>query len=330
MDNLLSIFNSKRVPWAAILTVLAVVALEIFFAHTLPEKCYSRNVIDDYVYRFEHERYDSDVLFIGDSVGYDMMAETDINDRNEFKKMTSLFDIETPGQYFLMKRYLENNKPPKVVVFMGINPLGYNLEGGGKENFVQRCFLDVEEISQLTHHKGFQFGLVMLSYKLFPSFRYRVHLQEDLVGFSNINIFNGRRENLASALDVYYRKESGEHSILKFFKRKWKVAISDIYFEKLLQLLEEKNVKLLFVLGVHEKSILKNEKRQQKTDQMFQKFSEWRKKYRNFDFVYDIPILESSFFKGDKVHLMQSGQKIVGTRLKLILLERLGLKITVK
>jgi hypothetical protein len=81
-----------------------------------------------------------------------------------------------------------------------LDPFNGKLEQTLTENYVQRCFTRWDEIGSLLAAKRDPvFSAKMVFYRLFTSFKYRLHLQRSLVGFSNRPPREDRRAESPSA-----------------------------------------------------------------------------------------------------------------------------------
>jgi hypothetical protein len=240
-------FNSKIWSSAALLTVIIIAIVEITLSQSLPSRIFSHEV-DRVLYDIDRTKYNADFVLLGDSIGKQIIdsALSDYKNGRTCASLGANQAIEMTGQYFLVERYLRNNSKPKAVIFVGCNQLGGNLEQVYTENFFQRCFLRFNEIAELTLHKGSQFSFIMMIYKIFPSYRYRLKIQEKLLGYSNANVHTGILNAKKS-----YGKPGNEARVVANIKYKlsdkYPSAISDIYFNKLVDMLKRKSIKFYYL-----------------------------------------------------------------------------------
>lgn len=184
MGSRLSTFSSelRRTPLPWVLAAIA--ATELAVSHGLPRGAH-RHEFDALLARVDAERTDADVVILGDSVAQNLFDRWPGRPAG----VTSLAAnqaIELPGHYWLLRRYLDANRAPRAVVFVGHDPLGGNLRQPFTENYVQRCFTRWREIADLTAaRRSPVFGLKMVLYKALTTFRHRVYIQKALSGHAH-------------------------------------------------------------------------------------------------------------------------------------------------
>ncbi len=184
--------SSFKVARSALLwAVIAVAAIEHWAGTVLPGAYFSHEV-DHLLYDLNRKDMAAPTLFLGDSVAHQLCRSLDRETIGPYATLAANSALETAGQYYLLERFLDRNPAPDRVVLIMVNPTFGNLAQGYTENYIQRCFLRWHEIVQMTRMKGDpRFGLVMLGYKLSPSFRYRLHLQNEVPFLRAPNIYAG-------------------------------------------------------------------------------------------------------------------------------------------
>lgn len=180
MPNRLSIFSSRLIRSALLWTIVMVALIEGTAAYYMPGH-YPSHLVDERLYALDHDQTNSPVLLLGDSVAQQMGPGLEKAYPGTLRSLTCNLMIETTGQYYLFRRYLEHHPPPKTIVLIMGSPLRGNLNTTFTENYVQRCFLRWREILEISQEKRSPvFTATMLTYKLFPTLRYRTHLQRFL------------------------------------------------------------------------------------------------------------------------------------------------------
>ncbi len=298
MRNTSSIFNSKTLPLAFFLTLLAIIVFE-----TVPYRFWSQRLfhheVDQLLYEIEHKKYDADIVLIGDSVGRQITTKL-LSDQAmaarfpgmTFSNLTTNQAIEITGQYYLIQRYLKRNKKPTAILFIGLNPLGQNLDQIFTENFVKRCFTNFHEIAEIALHKGIGFAFDMFMYKFFPSYRYRLRLQNKILRFHN-NAYTGQEWALQANSE-----EKNESSPAAFSTS----ALSNIYFVRLVDLLSREGISFYFLPAPLKKSTYEHENAKKRITFMKDFFHALEKTYPNFHFIDEIEVYPDTFFL-DHVHL---------------------------
>jgi len=227
-------------PWI----LLFVAAIEMVMARQLPDR-FSSHEVDGLIRDIQHNRYNPRVVLLGDSVGYQIFQPFREKWPNRFAALASNTGIEMAGQYFLIKRHLQRHEDPHAVIFLGLNPLGLNLDQKLTENYVQRCFTQWNEIAELTRaKKSLPFSTRIIIYKLFTSYKYRLHLQKKITGRTNADIYTGGGKRKASGK----RKDYGIFRLIQAsLDERRKTPISDEYFVRLLKLLKSRGIKLYYI-----------------------------------------------------------------------------------
>lgn len=251
MRSRLSIFSSRLGGSALIWAVLAVILIEWHAQRTLPARHPSHEV-DKLLYDLDHGRIpESDTVFLGDSVGLQIAEGLQSQKIGPFARLASNAAIETPGQYYLFRRYLEHHAPPKRVILMMGNPVEGQLLGDFTENYVQRGFLHWREIAELARARhSLPFSLVMVGYKLFPTFRYRLGLQKMVPLLEKANSFSERFDMTTQSSGKH--KFTPQHGILDVIAAELTMhrhgpQIAEVYFLRLAALLEERGIEWVYL-----------------------------------------------------------------------------------
>jgi hypothetical protein len=258
MPSRLSIFSSRLFNSALIWAVLAVILVEWRAQRTLPGQ-YPSHEVDRMLYDLDHGRIsEHDTVFLGDSVGLQISEAILRLKKDAFALLASNAAIETPGQYYVFQRYLEHHAAPKRVVLMMGNPLEGQLRGDFTENYLQRGFLRWREIAEIAQaRRSLSFSLVMVAYKLFPTFRFRQALQKQVPLLERPNPFSGR---FTMTSPSGKHKSTAKHGLLDVIavwlkNHRRGPQIAEIYFLRLASLFEERGIEWLYLpLPVSESS----------------------------------------------------------------------------
>lgn len=249
MRSRLSIFSSRVFGSALIWTVLAVIAIEGYSSRVLPGKYFSHEV-DEIVYGLDHGRFAAqDTLFMGDSVGRQIMHGFEQLGDKSFVPLASNAAIEMPGQFFLLRRYLENHPAPERLILVMGNPVKGNLAHGYAENYVKRVFLRWREIADIAWTKrSVPFTLVTIGYKLIPSLRYRIQLQKTVPFLETANPYFGSL-NIADELNKPKKKDYGLFAVLADLndRRPRGPTIAEQFFLRFAKLLQENHVSWIYL-----------------------------------------------------------------------------------
>ncbi len=250
MPSRLSIFSSRLFGSALIWAVSAAALIEWRAQDALPAQC-ANHEVDQLLDDLDHGRIPGrDTVLLGDSVGRQVGRALLKADKDAFVPLASNAAIETPGQFFMFRRYLEHHAPPKRVILMMGYPAQGQLQGDFTENYFQRGFLRWREIAEIAHAKqSLPFSLAMIGYKLFPTFRYRHALQRKCPLLE-------RPDPPSPPPAVHARpakpKAASKHGLLDAVAN-WRKAhrpgpqIAETYFLRLAALLEELGVEWIYV-----------------------------------------------------------------------------------
>lgn len=239
MLKISSIFNSNQLPYAFLFTILAVSAVEIYGASNFPRK-YFNHEVDTLVYKLDRRQFNEKYLLIGDSIG--LQTGRQLKQRGDFVILATNQAVEITGNYFLTKRYLLKNPKPEAVFLVSLPFLDRNLDQIYTENFIHRVFTKNEEIWDIVKTiRDPAIACRMFFYKSFPTYKYKLKIQSDLIGFSNAHIYSGI-DNLAK------HSSAGDYSILNLLQSTFpSVKTSAAHFRELLSLLEENNIDLYYI-----------------------------------------------------------------------------------
>jgi len=237
---------------------------------------------------------EADIVFVGDSVGRQIIrrASRVWRGSGSGQSLATNQVVEMAGHYFFVRRYLLRcKKKPRAVIFVGGSQEGVNLDQYAKENYLQRVFLRWDEIEQLTFSKGLRFGLVMAVHKLFPSYRYRNHIQKKALGFSNASIATG------------LTKEAQAAGIAKGGPETYEVAgtLYETYTRRLLDMLDREDIDFYYIFPPVSRKNWGLFKGRYESIQPF--LMSLRREYRNFRFLGELRVAPDNNFISDGYHL---------------------------
>ena len=245
-----SIFSSRVFGSALVWTVLAVALIEWRAQRALPET-HAYHEVDLMLRYLDHGQVpDARTLVLGDSVGRQISHALLEKMDGGAVTLASNAALETPGQYYVLRRYLEGHPAPKRVILIMGGPVDGRLEGAFTENYVQRAFLRWREIAELSLAKrSMSFGLVMAGYKLFPSFRYRLSLQRKIPLLKAPDPTFGWFD-LADASS--HPEADAPHGVLEMAGSRLHAlgrgpSIADAYFRRLARLLEDRKIEWIYL-----------------------------------------------------------------------------------
>lgn len=293
----LFIFNfNKKTPWAFFLCLCMILCSEYFIKDKLDGHLMNHEV-DWMLYYLDKTKYHADYLVIGDSVGLQLAKEYYQNPK--FAVLATNKAIEPTGQYFLVKRYLKRNPPPKVIIFIARPFLDNNLDQVYTENFILRTFTNVDEIFEVFKTKtDLTSFFKMIAYKILFTYKFKLKLQEKIVGFTNADIYSG--VDIKNSRTLYHNR-SLVRIIDKIKKRK---NISFQYTDKLLELLNKRKILFYYIPAPipENDTYAKNE-----YDRLFLMYNEkLSRKYRYSYFFKKYEKYKKSLFV-DGVHLNKEG-----------------------
>lgn len=251
MPSRLSIFSSRVLGSALIWTILAVVLIEMRNSRVLPPKLPSHEV-DQLLYDLDHAAIPArNTVFLGDSVGRQVGVVLAKEHPDRLVSLASNAAIETPGQYYMYLRYLEHHPAPDRIILMMGHPLSGQARGPFTENYIQRGLLRWREIAELARvRRSLPFTLVMVGYKLSPTFRYRLGIQKKIPYLKTPNPYFGSFDLGKQDSEPAERKQYGLLEILGngLKRQKDEPAIGEIYFRRLAKRIEQQGIEWTYVL----------------------------------------------------------------------------------
>lgn len=281
--------------------LLAITAVEIILHRTLPGKAHYHEV-DRLLYQMDRQVYNADHVLLGDSVArqiFHYQQDDDIS-RQRWAVLATNQAINVTGQYFILRRYLNRNTVPKVVVMVGLPYLSGPLDTPFADNYIRRTFTEWREIGEIfLLNRDPVFTLKSVAYKLFPSFKYRLYLQKKFLGFTNADIYTGGE---------YGRKVSisDSYSMVKFLKKIVSERdISFMYFKKILQITHRNNIPFQFIPPPVKESNTDAIHGYEKL--VHEQFPPLGKHYSNFQYSRELTHYPESFFSVDHVHYSSIG-----------------------
>ena len=239
MHRILSTSSFRRLPAAFLIAMVSIVCIEAYvWVKAAPS--YSNHEVDWLLNQLRDRRFNAEYLIIGDSVGRQISKQFISNPK--FAILATNQAVETTGHYFLVRRYLARNPAPKAVIFIGLPFHFRDLDQVYTENFVLRTFTHTREISDIASTKyNPVMTAKMIAYKFLPTFKYRLILQENMVGFTNSDIYSGFDNTVNPA-------KAGRHSLLRLMKkRRVGHKASTVHFEKLLAYLAMQDIPLYYI-----------------------------------------------------------------------------------
>lgn len=287
---------------AAVTMVACIVAIELFLHPYLSQHFFSHEV-DRALQYLEKAHRDQAVVTIGDSVGNGIFGGWAFKN-GSVANLACNQATETAGQYFFLKRFLKKNKVPGAVVSCDRTPFSGDLDQNLTENYVQRCFTDWSEIFELMIVKlDPVFTVKMIAYKFLATFKYRLHLQEKIAGFTNSDIYSGASGGGSAAGSDY-----GLIRLLsKFKERQRSESISAYFFKKMLADLVKIDVPLYYLPPPSRSN---NTDTHQLIQYSIGRIDELQKEFSNAHVINDqYRRLPGKYFH-DEVHLNPDGLKV--------------------
>ncbi len=201
MSLYLKQFSLCFVSKAAGIAVIAVVLIELLVGPYV--RSFESHEVDATLKFLEKSDKNYRVVLLGDSVGRGVFNDWKFN-KGSIAKLACNQATETTGQYFFLKRYLENNKMPGAVIVCDRSPGVGDLKQSLTENYIQRCFTRWREILGLFQAKiDPVFTVKMVAYRLLVTFKNRLHLQRFLAGFTNSDVYSGVVSNISTVKAGY-------------------------------------------------------------------------------------------------------------------------------
>lgn len=278
----LSTSSFNRLPYAFLVAILIICSVEYVLESKL-DGLLSNHEVDTLLHDLNSKKYHADYLLIGDSVGRQLSMQYSQDSR--FAMLATNQAIEITGQYFLIKRYMEENPPPRAVIFTSQPFIEFkNLNQVYTENFVLRTFDKFSEISEVFKAKyDVTYLSKMITYKALFSYKYRLRLQEKIIGYTNANIYTGTEQNSSSAK---YNYKVSLIKIIKNYKESLNANSSELHFRDLVDFLYSNGVDFYYIPVPIEKQAKKSYKMKQHNDLFKGLFPSIKQSYSNTTF-YD-------------------------------------------
>ncbi|MGX9726553.1 MAG: hypothetical protein ACTFAK_04305 [Candidatus Electronema sp. VV] len=309
MLKILSMLNFKKIPYAFALSVSIVCVCEIYMKDNFRDIFFNHEV-DFVVSIIENKKFDKEYIIIGDSVGLQLTQGY----QDRFSVLATNQAIETAGQYFLIKRYLEKNSIPKAVIFIALPFFDNDLNQVYTENFILRVFNRPDEIFDIfTSQKDVTMAVKMLIYNFLFSYKNKLQIQKKILGYTNADIYSGNDNALP---ELKYEDYSLIKIVNKFNKKRrerMSVKSSDVFFEKLVAFLQEKNINIYYIPAPISEDNSYEEKEYRKMFSL--KLPVLAHKYSNFYYIYNYEKYKKNMFV-DGVHLTQDGLVVSGQHIK--------------
>ena len=106
----------------------------------------SYHEVDELLYRLGRDHFDADGVILGNSVAYQVFNHPSFLERTNIAMLATNEAIGMTGQYFVMKRYLERNRPPRAVILITHPSLKGSLSNVTADNYLCRTFTRPREI----------------------------------------------------------------------------------------------------------------------------------------------------------------------------------------
>lgn len=284
---------------ASFVTIILIVAIEVSVHGILSEKFISHEV--DWTLRhLQSTKNNEPVVILGDSVGYGIFGGWNFRS-GKIASLACNQATETAGQYFFLKRFLENNKAPGAVVICDRTPFAGNLNQIFTENYVQRCYTRWSEIVSLMFVKlDPVFTIKMITYKCLSTLKYRLQLQREFTGFTNSDANPGIPKNYGSDQSRY-----GIIDVMsKIQHRLQKETIAEHYFKKILAEMGRIDVPLYYIPPPSRLNINANHRLAQSA---IIRVEELQKEYKNLSLIKEFYQQLSEGYFSDAVHLNGAG-----------------------
>jgi hypothetical protein len=311
-NNIASLFQEGKIPAAMLLALIVVVTIEIVQQIKLPEKTFNHEV-DGLLYHLPTGYAQAEYVLLGDSVGSQVFQNSPSLHNGKYAMLATNQAVTMTGQYFITRRYLQRSKMPRAVILL-IQPFFHqNLDDVFSDNYIKRTFTRFSEILEIFLLKRDPvFTAKMIAYRLLPSFKYRLVLQERWTNFKNADTNTGISYN-----NEYSKKEKNAdgYSLLRIMKISLETEnIPRYHFKSLLAMLDHMHIPLFFMApAIHKENI---ELHRQYRELCAELFPELKKRYPNFYYFDDAYLLQAECFGTDRIHLSEIGIKIETNRLR--------------
>ncbi len=284
---------------AVFLSIILIALIECTLQSYLPDSFASHEV--DWTLRsLEQPQENGKVVLLGDSVGRGIFDDWSLKNGN-LVSLACNQATEVAGQYFFLKRFLEKNMAPGAVIICDRTPFRGNLNQNLTENYVQRCFTHWSEIFDLMIVKFDPvFTAKMVAYKLFATFKYRLHLQKKILGFTNSDIYSGINQS-----NNLVHSNLGLVSIIaKLNEKSRRETIAQFFFKKILTTLDQIDVPLYYLPPP---SRIDNEDNHRRVSSSIVQAQSLKERFSNFHVMSaEYSILPGEYFR-DEVHLNHEG-----------------------
>lgn len=244
-DALRRVRRSRWLRSGLLWTLVAIAGIECATNRYLTGH-YFRHEVDELLYALDHNRYDARNLSLGNSVGRQLDRGIERLEPGFLEPMSSNGSLETTGQYLILLRYLARNPQPKNLILWLDNPFAGSLHLIYTENYIQRCFLRWREMALLSWWKGSPtFAANMLCYKLMPTYRYRMELQEEF-SFLDVQRVHLDLQNAARARTGLGLQESRFSKTWLNWLHKGR-SLSYVSLERILELCQSRGIQVYLV-----------------------------------------------------------------------------------
>lgn len=283
--------------------VVVILSIELLAEPLLSTK-YVSHEVDWTIRALKVQRQNQNVVVIGDSVGHGIFGGWE-SPEGRVANLACNQATETAGQFFFLRRFVENNTIPGAVISCDRTPFSGNLQQDLTENYVQRVFTNWNEIFDLfVVKKDPVFTLKMIAYKFFASYKYRLHLQKELVGFTNTPIYTGVANTGTHS--------SSTKSIVTILSRKFDYlrpeSISAYFLQRMIRYTEHLNIPIYYIPPPPLDS---SKEAQDLISFSLQQFKTVEGQHESVHVLSDLEVqYQGSYYYSDGVHLNDQGLNI--------------------
>lgn len=226
-------------------TALAIIFIEVFIAVTQPP-AHRRGLVQRVMDSIDLQRHQAETLILGDCLAEQLARRIAQRDDKLFLSLATNGSLETAGDYYLLRRYLQRHPPPKRVILFTRRPDVGDLNQVYTENHVQRHFLRWSEILGLGLQKrSLGFFLGMLAYKLLPSYRHRQVLRQAHLHLNAPPALDINRQRQRKKIAAMEREWFGRLS--RWLSPPEHPSIAARYLEEMARLLLQRGIQLIYV-----------------------------------------------------------------------------------